>query len=98
MTVVQRDWPEEIKEAYRTGVLRSFSPGGIAEQDDGENWANIQKALRGHQARRMRLSTQMGRGHVETSHPDFPGIISNTYSEEAARGFYQHWATLLARE
>lgn len=98
MAIVEKDWPEEVKEGYRTGVLRSFSPGGIAEQDDGENWMNIQRSLKGYKARQMKLSIQMGRGHTEAAHPDYPGIMSNTYSEEAARGFYEHWANMLAGE
>jgi biphenyl 2,3-dioxygenase alpha subunit len=40
-TVVDRDWPDAVKDAYRRGVLRSFSAAGTFEQDDGENWNEI---------------------------------------------------------
>jgi phenylpropionate dioxygenase-like ring-hydroxylating dioxygenase large terminal subunit len=96
MTVVDRDMPVEIKEAYRIGVLRTFSPGGIFEQDDGENWSEIQRVLRGHKAREGRFHVGMGLGHGRRDHADYPGTTSQVYAEEAARGFYRHWAHMLA--
>ena len=50
-------------------VIRSFSPGGVYEQDDGENWVMIQDVLRGHQARKTRLNIGMGRGHARADDP-----------------------------
>ena len=96
MTVVDRDMPEEIKEAYRKNVSRTFSAGGIFEQDDGENWSEIQRVLRGYQARRQRFHVGMGQGHSRSGHADFPGTTNYVYAEEAARGFYRHWARMLA--
>lgn len=90
--------PPEVKEAVRLGVLRTFSPGGIFEQDDGENWLEIQKVLRGYMARRQPLNLAMGLGHARNDHPEFPGRINNVYGEEAARGFYRHWAEMISRE
>ncbi len=96
--LVERDAPAEVKEAIRVGVLRTFSAGGIFEQDDGENWLEIQKVLRGHMARRQQFNLEMGLGHARTDHPDFPGRINNVYGEEAARGFYRRWAELISKE
>jgi phenylpropionate dioxygenase-like ring-hydroxylating dioxygenase large terminal subunit len=96
--VVDRDSPAEVKEAVRLGVLRTFSAGGTFEQDDGENWLEIQKVLRGHMARRQKLNLGMGIGHDRSDHPKFPGKINNVYGEEAARGFYRRWAEMISTE
>lgn len=96
--LADRDAPAEVKEAIRLGVLRTFSAGGIFEQDDGENWLEIQKVLRGHMARRQKLNVAMGLGHQQTNHPRFPGKINNVYAEEAARGFYRQWAQMISGE
>jgi phenylpropionate dioxygenase-like ring-hydroxylating dioxygenase large terminal subunit len=96
--LVDRDAPREVKEAVRLGVLRTFSAGGIFEQDDGENWLEIQKVLRGYMARRQKFNVTMGLGHARTDHPDFPGRVNNVYGEEAARGFYRNWAEMISRE
>lgn len=98
MTLVFADAPPAVVEDARVGVIRSFSPGGVYEQDDGENWVMIQAVLRGHKARQTRLHVGMGRGHTRSDHPDFPGIIGNVYGEEAARGFYSHWGEMLAND
>ncbi len=84
------------KDAIRKGVMRTFSAGGLFEQDDGENWLEIQKVLRGHMARRTTLNVQMGLGHERDDDPRFPGTTNHVYAETAARGFYRHWAELLA--
>ena len=92
---VPKDAPDEVKEAWRIGMVRSFSPGGTFEQDDGENWLEIQKVLRGRVARTNRLNAALGLGHERYDHPDFPGKIDGVFSEMAARGMYQRWADLM---
>lgn len=94
-TVVDRDWPDEVKDAYRRGVLRSFSAAGTFEQDDGENWNEIQHVLRGFRARAKPLNVSMGLGDSRDD-TGYPGRMSNVYAEEAARGFYARWASMLA--
>jgi phenylpropionate dioxygenase-like ring-hydroxylating dioxygenase large terminal subunit len=96
--LVDRDAPSEVKNAVRLGVLRTFSAGGIFEQDDGENWLEIQKVLRGYKARQQKLNLAMGLGHARTDDERFPGKINNVYGEEAARGFYRQWAEMISTE
>ena len=96
-TVVDADAPDEIKEEYRRQTIRTFSAGGVFEQDDGEYWVEIQRVLRGHMARNQSLNAQLGLGQWRTDHPDYPGRISYVYSEEAARGFYRHWSDMMTR-
>nr|BAK52803.1 biphenyl 2,3-dioxygenase, large subunit [Janibacter sp. TYM3221]BAM76236.1 biphenyl 2,3-dioxygenase, large subunit [Janibacter sp. TYM3221] len=94
-TVVDADAPEEIKEEYRRQTLRTFSAGGVFEQDDGENWVEIQAVLRGHKARSRPFNAEMGLGRTDSDNPDYPGTISHVYSEEAARGLYAHWRRMM---
>ena len=93
---VPKDAPDEVKEAWRIGMIRTFSPGGVFEQDDGENWLEIQKVLRGHLTRKFPLNAQMGKGHERYADPKYPGKTNTCYAEMAARGMYQRWADLLA--
>ena len=46
-TIVDKSWPEEVKEAQRLYNLRTFGPSGIFEQDDGENWSEVQAISHG---------------------------------------------------
>jgi benzene/toluene dioxygenase alpha subunit/biphenyl 2,3-dioxygenase alpha subunit len=83
------------KEQARLSVLRTFSPSGTWEQDDGENWVEIQRVLRGREARKTLFNAQMGASLKTDDHPDYPGSIPLSYAEEAARGFYAHWQRLM---
>ena len=69
--------------------------GGLWEQDDGENWNEIQKVLRGYVARQNKLNAQMGIGHVNVDVGGLPSRTNNVYGEEAARGMYARWADLM---
>ncbi len=94
-TVIDKDAPDHIKEIYRRENVRTFSAAGVFEQDDGENWVEIQRVLRGHQARNTPLNAQMGKGGSTDQHPVYPGRIGYVFSEDAARGFYKHWQRML---
>jgi hypothetical protein len=93
--LVDKAMSTEHKDAIRKGVMRTFSAGGIFEQDDGENWLEIQKVLRGHMARRTVLNVQMGLGYERVDDPRFPGTTNHVYAETAARGFYRRWFELI---
>jgi len=93
--VIDADAPDHIKEEFRKQNIRTFSVGGVFEQDDGENWIEVQKVFRGNKARKTKMNAQMGLGNSTNDHPDFPGRIGDVYSEDAARGFYQHWLRMM---
>ncbi len=97
-TVVDADAPDDIKEEFRRQTLRTFSAGGVFEQDDGENWVEIQHILRGHKARSRPFNMEMGLGQAVDNDPDYPGRISYVYSEEAARGMYAQWARMMTSD
>ena len=84
--VVDKDAPQEIKDELARQNVRTFSAGGVFEQDDGENWVEIQSALRGYKSRTAPLAMQMGLNVPGKNNPEFPGKTSYVFSEEAARG------------
>ena len=94
--LVDRDAPAEVKEEVRVNVLRTFSAGGLLEQDDGENWNEIQKVLRGYKARENMFNVSMGIGHEKYDADGLPGETNYVYSEGAARGMYSRWADVVS--
>jgi len=91
---VPKGLTDEEKDAFRINAIRTFSPGGLVEQDDGDNLAEIQKVLRGHMARKLPLNAQMGLGNATHEDP-YPGRTGHVFAEEAARSFYKRWHDLL---
>jgi biphenyl 2,3-dioxygenase subunit alpha len=94
--LVDADAPDDIKEEFRLQNIRTFNAGGVFEQDDGENWVEIQRVLRGHKARSTSLCAKMGLNVPNKSNPDFPGKTAYVYAEEAARGMYHHWGRMMS--
>ncbi len=94
--VVDKDAPQEIKDELARQNVRTFSAGGVFEQDDGENWVEIQSALRGYKSRTAPLAMQMGLNVPGKNNPEFTGKTSYVFSEEATRGFYYHWARMMS--
>lgn len=95
-TVVDKSAPPEIKDEFRRQTIRTFSAGGVFEQDDGENWVEIQKVLRGHKARSRPFNSKLGLGKPVTPSSIFPGDVRYVYNENAARGFYTHWSRMMS--
>ena len=94
--LVDKKATEEAKEAFRVGAMRGFGPAGMLEQDDGENWVEVQKVLKGSVARKTPFCVQMGLGHERKEGPEgFRGTLNHVFAETAARGFYRHWLDLM---
>jgi hypothetical protein len=55
----------------------------------------IQRVLRGFEARRTPMNAQMGRGREFGSDPTYPGSVNNAYNEDAARGLYAYWLEMM---
>ncbi|MEU0413511.1 aromatic ring-hydroxylating dioxygenase subunit alpha [Streptomyces griseorubiginosus] len=94
-TYVPRKAPEKVKDAIRIGTQRTFSPAGVFETDDGDNWTEVQQVLRGWKARSTPFNVQMGLGHERRDLDGLPGTNNQMYAETAARGFYQRWSDLV---
>jgi ethylbenzene dioxygenase alpha subunit len=97
-TLVPKNMPDDIKDRFRRGSMRTFSPSGILEMDDGENWEHSTRANAGYVTRHQTLCYAMapeGRMHDET----LPGIVhSGQLSDANQRLFYKKWAELMDAE
>lgn len=97
-TLVNRAMPDEIKEAYRTGTMMTFSPSGVFEMDDGENWEYTTKTNAGVVTRRQKLNYSLGLGS-QIDHPELPGNVFRSQLNDAnQRAFYVRWSELMAAE
>jgi len=94
-TLVPKNMPDDIKDCFRRGSMRTFSPSGILEMDDGENWEHSTKANAGYVTRHQSLCYAMapeGQLHDET----LPGVVhSGQLSDANQRLFYKKWAELM---
>jgi 3-phenylpropionate/trans-cinnamate dioxygenase alpha subunit len=93
-TVLDKNMPEDVRNAQRLYNLRTFGPSGIFEQDDGENWSEIQAISHGWRTNTLPLNYQMGIGS-EREDGQHPGSTSELYSDSAGRRFYARWAELM---
>ncbi len=95
-TMVPTDAPAELKEEIRVTVLRTFSPGGLFEQDDAENWVEEQRIMRGYMARRSPLVYTMRMGEARRDQHGLPGVtVNHPYADEGSRGMYRHYLDLM---
>lgn len=95
-TMVPKDAPAELKEEIRVKVLRTFSPGGLFEQDDAENWVEEQRIMRGFMARRSPLVYTMRMGDARRDVNGLPGLtVDHPYADEGSRGMYRHYLDLM---
>ncbi|MCU1458389.1 MAG: Aromatic-ring-hydroxylating dioxygenase, alpha subunit-like protein [Actinomycetia bacterium] len=93
--LVNKGMPEELKVAYRKGAMRTFSPSGVFEMDDGENWEYSTQANQGFVTRNQPLYYGLGLG-TEIEHPDMPGhVFRGQINDANQRAFYRRWAELL---
>lgn len=93
-TIVDRDAPQEVKEAQRRLVLSTFSPSGLLEQDDGENWSMSQDTLRGFKSRQLDTNVRMGL-HNPIDPAAGPGRIMDGWNEEPGRDFFRRYRQLM---
>ena len=97
-TLVPRNMPDEIKDRFRKGSMRTFSPSGLLEMDDGENWEFSTQANAGWVTRNQRLCYAMApAGEVEQD--GLPGsVTAGQLSDANQRLFYKRWAQMMDAE
>jgi phenylpropionate dioxygenase-like ring-hydroxylating dioxygenase large terminal subunit len=91
---VDRDAPPEVKHTLRQFYTLTFGPGGMFEQDDGENWEGVTGGAAGIQAAGHPFHFGMGLG-TEGPDPDLPGVVGTVYSEHTQRAMYRQWQQLM---
>lgn len=96
--IVNKDIPDSLKELYRKGISKTFSPSGILEMDDGENWEYCTSSNAGVVTRRQKLHYGMGI-NSEIDHEEFPGnVFLNQVNDANQRAFYRRWADFMSAE
>ncbi len=93
--MIERDAPDEAIDFARDVLVRTFSPTGIFEQDDGEMWSMCTRTLNGPYRRRFPLNYQMGAGHAQRD-GERPGELHEPPTEIGVFGFYERWRELMA--
>jgi len=97
-TFVNKKAPQEIKDKWRKGTMMTFSPSGVFEMDDGENWEYSTRSNAGFVTRQQDL--YLGLGHdTRVEDTDLPGnVFQGQINEANQRAFYQRWLDLMKSE
>jgi phenylpropionate dioxygenase-like ring-hydroxylating dioxygenase large terminal subunit len=96
-TIVDKDAPPEVKRLLRQSGQRHFSPAGMFEQDDMDNWELCTRAAAGMVSRNYPLHYGMGLGHEEwVEGGEMPRRIESIKDESNQRAFYAGWAELMS--
>lgn len=94
-TIVDAAAPAHIKDEMRRMTLQMFSPTGMLEQDDAENWAECARNARATQVQAHPWNYQMGLEGDRGADPEYPGDIGFVLNEAAARSFYRRYLELM---
>lgn len=96
--VVNKNAPDRIKELWRRGAMMTFSPTGVFEMDDGENWEYCTKTSRGVVTRYQDLYVGLGM-NTYMADSELPGnVYKGQINEANSRAFYQRWKDMLQAE
>jgi len=71
-----------------------FSPSGVFEQDDMDNWIQVTGAAKSLIGRRHPANYQMT-GNEPPIEIDLPGIVKSRFSDNNQLSMYMHWAKML---
>ena len=100
--LVEKEAPQEFKEASRDNYIRNFGASGMFEADDAEVWSGIARVTKGVTAKKeLKLHYIMG---LDAEHEpgNWPGpgkkIAQTTYTEQNSRNFFGYWAKLMSEE
>jgi nitrite reductase/ring-hydroxylating ferredoxin subunit len=91
-TFVDRNLPRELRDTLIAMSCRVFGPGGVLEQDDGENWAQATAQTRGVASRRLKHLLNMGLGQGKIIKEDGLARIEGLTSEHGQLWTYHSWA------
>jgi 3-phenylpropionate/trans-cinnamate dioxygenase alpha subunit len=92
--IVDHAAPAGIKEAMRFVSQYRFSPTGVFEQDDMDNWVQVTSAARSVIGRRFPANYQMSLNE-ETNESYLRGRLASRWSDANQLNLYMHWAKVL---
>ena len=84
----------EIKDLMRFVAQYRFSPSGVFEQDDMDNWIQVTGAARSLIGQRFPANYQM-RGNEPPVEIELPGRVKSRFSDNNQMSLYMHWAKML---
>ncbi|MBR9829547.1 MAG: Rieske 2Fe-2S domain-containing protein [Oceanospirillales bacterium] len=93
--VVNKSAPQEVKEKWRKGAMMTFSPTGVFEMDDGENWEYCTKTAKGRVTAQQDLFVGLGMDTLLTDTPLPANVYEGQLNEANTRAFYQYWYDML---
>jgi len=93
--VVNKSAPEDVKEKWRKGAMMTFSPTGVFEMDDGENWEYCTKTARGRVTAQQDLFVGLGMDTLLTDTSLPANVYEGQLNEANSRAFYQYWYDML---
>ena len=96
--MVDKAAPDDVKQEILKLYQQGFGPGGMLEQDDGENWPLCVQTSKGRAISPYPFNETMGLGKdfdSERYNERFPGRLAHFLSETNARGFYQQWEKVM---
>ena len=91
-TFVDRSAPPEVRRERIRTATRIFGPGGLLEQDDGENWAQSTEQVHGTASRQLPQVLNMGLGQGRIQHEHGLARIEGSTNEHAQLWLYHAWA------
>jgi len=95
MSGVDKNAPENVKDALRHYSERFNGPVGFFESDDMENWNYVFPASQGARARKADYFFRNGIGHGKYD-DRIPGVVINgSYTEEAHRARFSRWLAFM---
>ncbi|WP_280192063.1 aromatic ring-hydroxylating oxygenase subunit alpha [Delftia sp. PS-11] len=94
-TIVNRSAPEHIKERWRKGAMLTFSPSGIFEMDDGENFEFSTRSNAGFVTGQQDLYMGLGAGTALHGSELPCNVYRNQVNEANHRAFYRRWLDLM---
>jgi hypothetical protein len=92
--IVDKAASPKIKDVMRFVAQYRFSPSGVFEQDDMDNWIQVTGAARSLIGQRFPANYQM-RGNEPPVEIDLPGRVKSRFSDNNQLSLYMHWAKLL---
>ena len=92
-TIKEKSLTEDEVQARLRMAIHTHGPGGMLEQDDGENWDQSTRGTRGVNARKYPLNFSMGLGHgVTKTDAGTPAYIDTSVNEHAQLWIWKAWA------
>ena len=94
-TFVNKNAPQHVKDGWRKGTMMTFSPSGVFEMDDGENWEYSTRVNAGFVTRQQDLYLGLG-ANSKIEDTDLPANVYRGQINEAnQRAFYTRWHDLM---